>query len=68
MFKELTDHYERTGYFAPNQFGFRRQYNTELAVLDLVENIRLAIDRHEVTIVVFIDFPMTFNSLFTSYI
>lgn len=68
VYSEVYAHFESKNYFAPNQFGFRKQYNTELAVVDLVENIRLAIDRHQVTIVVFVDFSVAFNSLFTSYI
>lgn len=68
MFKDLTAFFETTGYFSDNQFGFRKGYNTEHAVLDLVENIRSAIDRSRVTLVVFIDFSVAFNSLYPSYI
>ena len=36
--------------------------------MDLVENICKAVDRHMITIVIFVDFSVAFNSLFTSYI
>ena len=68
MFRELSKFFEQSNYFTLNQFGFRSRFNTEVAVLDLVENVRMAIDRHLVTIVVLIDFSVAFNSLYTSYI
>ena len=68
MFKQLTAYFESFHYFTDNQYGFRRAYNTQHAVLDLVEHIRMAIDRRLVTIVVFINFSVAFNSLHPSYI
>ena len=59
MFKQLTGYFESTHYFSDNQYGFRKSYNTQHAVLDLVEHVRMAIDRRFVTIIVFIDFSVT---------
>lgn len=38
-----------------------------MAVLHLIENIRLAIDAHDVNLVLFINFPAAFNRLYPSY-
>lgn len=39
---EITSYFERSGFFVEEQFGFRKQYNCEMALL--VENIRLVLE------------------------
>ena len=68
MFKQLSAFLEASHYFHDNQSGFRGKYSTKHAVIDLVEHIRAAIDRGYVTVEVFIDFSVAFNSHHTSYI
>lgn len=52
----------------PHQFGFRPGRSTEHAVLDFVERTRESIGRGAVVLVVFLDFTVAFNSVYTSAI
>lgn len=67
-FHQLSRFLESSGIFSEFQFGFRRHYSTEMAVVDLLELIRQSMDRNNLTVVVFIDFTVAFNSLFPSHI
>ena len=39
IFNQLYDHFQKHNLFFNGQYGFRRNHSTELATLDLIENI-----------------------------
>jgi hypothetical protein len=46
-----------------NQFGFRRIHSTYMAILDMYDKISESIDKHEVSIGVFIDLSKAFDTI-----
>lgn len=66
MVEKITSHFEKTGFFGDEQFGFRKN-NTETTALEIVENIG-AVDARELYLVTFIDFSVAFNCIYQSYI
>ena len=46
-----------------NQFGFRKGYSTTLALIDVVDYIRKAIDNNEYVIGIFLDLEKAFDSI-----
>mgnify|MGYP001799899540 CR=1 FL=1 len=48
-----------------NQFGFRKHYSTEYALALLYDKISSSIDKHELTIGIFIDFSKAFDTVDT---
>ena len=45
------------------QFGFRNDYSTALALIDLISNISSAIDRNERTLGIFLDLSKAFDTI-----
>ena len=45
------------------QYGFRQNFSTSLAILDLIEEITTSIDKQNVTIGVFIDLKKAFDTI-----
>ena len=45
------------------QYGFRQNFSTSLAILDLIEEITTSIDNHNVTVGVFIDLKKAFDTI-----
>ena len=46
-----------------NQYGFRRNHSTSLALVDFYDNISLALDRNEFAAGVFIDLSKAFDTV-----
>ena len=46
-----------------NQYGFRKNRSTELAVIELVDKITKAIDKGEFTIGIFLHFSKIFDTI-----
>ena len=46
-----------------NQFGFRKNHSTSLALIDLYEKISLALDRNEHAVGVFLDLSKAFDTV-----
>ena len=46
-----------------NQFGFRKNHSTSLALIDLCEKISLALDRNEYAVGVFLDLSKAFDTV-----
>lgn len=46
-----------------NQFGFRKNHSTELAILELTDNLRKSIDNKEITCGLFLDFSKAFDTV-----
>ena len=47
----------------PHQFGFRKGYSTEQAILEITDSIKTAIDQNQVTCGVFLDFSKAFDTV-----
>ena len=46
-----------------NQFGFRKNHSTSLALIDLYEKVSLALDRNEHAVGVFLDLSKAFDTV-----
>ncbi len=55
MYKRLINHIEKNKILTQNQYGFRENRSTELAIIELVDKITRAIDKAEYTIGIFLD-------------
>ena len=45
------------------QFGFRKGYSTEQAILEISDNIKTSIDNNEITCGLFLDFSKAFDTV-----
>ena len=45
------------------QFGFRKGYSTEYAILETLENVKSAIDENKITCGIFLDFLKAFDMM-----
>jgi hypothetical protein len=46
-----------------HQFGFRKCYSTEQAILEIIDNIKTSIDNNEITCGLFLDFSKAFDTV-----
>ena len=63
IYNKLSSYLELNVLITSSQFGFRKRYNTELAVNLLTDNIHRAMDRGELTGAVFIDLQKVFDTV-----
>ena len=63
MYKRLYSYLECDSVLYPLQFGFRRKYLTNHALLSITESIRYSIDNNEFGCVVFIDLKKAFDTV-----
>ena len=63
VYDQLSNYLEHNKLITTSQFGFRKSYNTELAVTLLTDQIRQAMDHSKLTGAVFIDLQKTFDSV-----
>ena len=63
VYDQLSGYLERNDLITSSQFGFRRRYNTELAVTLFTDRIRLALDQGKLTGAVFIDLQKAFDTV-----
>jgi retron-type reverse transcriptase len=49
--------------FYANQFGFRRNYSTEYAILKITDKIQRSIDEHDYSLGIFLDFSKAFDTV-----
>ena len=55
VYDQISDYLEDNEMLTPCQFGFRKRYNTEIAITLLTDNIRRAMDNGKLTGAVFVD-------------
>ena len=48
----------------PHQFGFRKGYSTEQAILEMTDSVKTAIDQKQLTCGVFLDFSKAFDTVY----
>ena len=46
-----------------HQFGFRKRYSTEQAILEIIDHLNLAIDNKQITCGLFLDFSKAFDTV-----
>ena len=63
MHKKLINYVNKMGILSENQFGFRKNYSTNFALIDLVDKIRRASDNNKVTVGVFLDLSKAFDTV-----
>ena len=63
VFNRLTNYLSKNDILYEQQYGFRENYSTELALVDLTDKIAQAIDNKKVTVGVFIDLSKAFDTL-----
>ena len=62
VYDQLSEYLEQQGLLSESQYGFRKGYNTEIAVTVFTDNIRRAIDSGKMTGAVFIDLRKAFDT------
>ena len=63
VYNQLSDYLESNNLICPNQFGFRPNRSTNLAVTRLADDIRINMDNGLLTGVVFMDFRKAFDTI-----
>lgn len=61
--QQLITYLESNNLLDPRQAGYRSEHDTQSALLGVIDNIRLGIEREQVTILVLLDFSNTFDSI-----
>ena len=63
IFNQLHEQFITNTLFCDGQYGFRERNSTELAALELIDRIVLAMDKGEIPFSVFIDLSKAFDTL-----
>ena len=63
MYKRLFGYFVENKFLVDNQFGFREQRSTSMAILRLVDQIATEIDKGNLTLGVFIDLSKAFDTI-----
>jgi hypothetical protein len=63
MNDQITNFFNRFDLLYPSQYGFRGNYSTELAAIELSEKIQSAMDNNELAINIFLDLSKAFDTL-----
>ena len=63
VFNRLTSFIENKKMLTSQQYGFRKQYSTYMALLDMYDNVSTAVDRNEFSLGIFIDLSKAFDTL-----
>mgnify|MGYP002279559993 CR=1 FL=1 len=63
IFNQMYDFFEKHDILCPNQYGFRKHYSTDLAVLDLYNKITQSLANKEYVIGIFMDLSKAFDTL-----
>ena len=63
ILNQLHEHFITNKLFCDGQYGFRERHSTELAALELIDRIVLAMDKGEIPFSIFIDLSKAFDTL-----
>ena len=63
MYKRLVGFLDKHNILYEQQYGFRQNYSTELALIELSDRIAQAIDKKKFMIGIFVDLSKTFDTL-----
>ena len=63
IFNQLHDYFQDNKLYCKNQYGFRRNYSTEYAALELIDQVILDMDKSEISFSIFIYLSKAFDTL-----
>ena len=63
IYDQLLFYLEKHNILFNYQFGFRKGYSTEYAILETIENLKTAIDENRITCGIFLDFSKAFDTI-----
>ena len=63
LHSQLHEYFENNNLYFSSQYGFRERHSTELAALELIDRITLAMDQNETPINIYIDLSKAFDSI-----
>ena len=63
MYKRLINYINNVGVLTKNQYGFRKNHSTNLALIELVNKISKSLDQGKFTIGVFLDLSKAFDTV-----
>ena len=63
VYNQLNSFIEKNNIIYNYQFGFRKKHSTEQAILELTDNLKLAIDNKQITCGLFLDFSKAFDTV-----
>jgi hypothetical protein len=63
MHTQITAYFNRLNLFYDNQYGFRSSHSTELAALELINNIITSMDKNEIPLAIFLDLSKAFDTI-----
>ena len=63
LYARLVHYFEKFNLFYEYQFGFRTNHSTEHALIEIVDQIRLSIDKDQLTCGIFIDLSKAFDTV-----
>ena len=64
VYLQLFTYFNENEYLCKNQYGFRSLHSTELANLELVDKISLAVDKGQTPLAIYLDLSKAFDTLF----
>lgn len=62
-YRRLEEFIDKSGIISGSQYGFRKNSSTSLALIDFVDDITRAIDKHEFTVGIFVDLKKAFDTV-----
>lgn len=63
MYKQIIDFLNKRQLIYGKQFGFRSHYSTDHAVLSIIDQVQLAIEDHDYSCGIFLDFSKAFDTV-----
>ena len=63
IYKRISAYFESNGLLNADQFGFRKQRNTEMAIFSLLERVIPAFEQRAYALAVFLDFSACFDTV-----
>ena len=63
VYNQLVSYLEKECLLFNFQFGFRKGYSTEYAILETVEKLKSAVDDQKITRSIFLDFSKDFDTI-----
>ena len=62
-FKQILEYFTSNNLLFESQYGFRENHSTELAALELIDRIKLEMDRKKIPFSIFLDLSKAFDTL-----
>ena len=63
VYDQVVSYLEKKSLLFNFQYGFRKEYSTEYAILETVEKLKSAVDDQQITCSIFLDFSKAFDTI-----